>query len=79
MRKARRKVEAKGRGGLYHQGDRGDLKALAGVSDASEAAGLQGRRMTEERWWKSFGCAARFVAEPLEDFDRETFQAGESR
>jgi len=42
----------------------GDLKAIAGGSDAYEAVGSQGRRMTEERWWKSFGCTARFVAEP---------------
>jgi hypothetical protein len=56
---------AAGKGGIYHQGDMGDVKAIAGGSDAYEAAGSQGRRMTEERWWKSFGCTARFVAEPL--------------
>jgi hypothetical protein len=60
-----RKAEVKGRSGLYHQGDLGDVKAIAGGSDAYEAAGSQGRRMTEERWWESFGCTARFVAEPL--------------
>jgi hypothetical protein len=38
--------------------------AIAGGSDAYEVAGSQGR-MTEERWWASFGCTARFVAEPL--------------
>jgi hypothetical protein len=54
-REARRKGEAKGRGGIYHQGDMGDVKAIAGGSDAYEAAGSQGRRLTEERWWKSFG------------------------
>jgi hypothetical protein len=52
-------------GGLHHQGDRGEVKAIAGGSDAYEAAGSQGRRMTEERRWKSFGRTARFVAEPL--------------
>jgi len=56
---------AAGRGGIYHQGDMGDVKAIAGGSDDYEAAGSQGRRMTEERWWKSVGCTARFVAEPL--------------
>jgi len=52
-------------GGLYHQGDMGDVKAIAGGSDADETASSRGWRMTEERWWKSFGCTARFVAEPL--------------
>jgi hypothetical protein len=42
----------------------GDVKAIAGGCDAYEAAGAQGRRLTEESWWKSFGCTARFVAEP---------------
>jgi hypothetical protein len=42
-----------------------DVKVIARGSDAYEAAGSQGRRLTEERWWKSFGCTARFVAEPL--------------
>jgi hypothetical protein len=49
VKKARPKVDAKERGGLYHQGDMGDVKAIAGGSDAYEAAGLQGRRMTEGR------------------------------
>jgi hypothetical protein len=65
---------AAGKGGIYHQGDLGEVKAIAGGSDASEAAGSQGRRLTEEPWWKSFGCTARFVAEPLQDSDYEECQ-----
>jgi len=43
----------------------GDVKAIAGGSNAYEAAGSQGRRMTEERWWKGFGYIARSVADLL--------------
>jgi len=45
--------------------DIGDVKAIVGGSEAYPAAGSRGWRMTEERWWNSFGCTARFVAEPL--------------
>jgi hypothetical protein len=58
MARRRRQGAAKERGGLYHQDDRGDVKAIAVGCDAYEAAGSQGCRMTEERWWKSFGCTA---------------------
>jgi hypothetical protein len=37
----------------------GDITSLLGGQRS------QGRRMSEERWWKSVGCTARFVAEPL--------------
>jgi len=42
--------------------------AIAGGSDAYEATGSQGRRMTDERWWNSFSGTARSVADLLPVF-----------